>query len=356
MPGRVPSSAITHHYVGRPSVIRSGSQGLLRAGTAGGAPAALSALVRHRLARPFAGNHTARHAARRDPPSRGGALDGRHQRRPNSGIQSLMPGDTVGKAHGKFSDGTRVWVSNDPVRASAYGSRLCRGFPHTRPRSPYANHDEHHHHRRRDPRDLAGRHRAGATPTTPARLAHRQHRGLPRTTSGPGPRIRGLFANVEMMFPDYYQHPEYYRTYQPYDHQSGVQDPQIPRAPTPVDIYRALPAVGGDYGVRQNMAFPLNRGDWVTTSYDYAKEHGESNLDQREPWTILTHQGPGPQLFTEGNSSHEWAYQGDDKLALEHPTARSGSAIAGPGGAHPPPRTRFTRDWQLIGDDHIPST
>lgn len=143
VPGRVPFSAITHHYVGRPSVIRSGSQGVVEGWngwerSGGTQPSSDIVWQDH-----SPGNHTARHAARRDPHhGEGPWFHGTNADLTPGSI--LMPGDTVGKAHGKFSDGTRVWVSNDPVRASAYGSRLYEVSPHTRPRSPYANHDEHH--------------------------------------------------------------------------------------------------------------------------------------------------------------------------------------------------------------------
>lgn len=139
---------------------------------------------------------------------------------------------------------------------------------------------------------------------------------------GPDPEYGAPLHDVESMFPDYHQHPEYYRTYQPYDHQSESKILKYRGRPDArVDIYRALPMSAGAR-TRNGVLFPLNRGDWVTTSYDYAKEHGESNL-HHSPWTILHTKAPASSLFTEGNSIHEWAYQGDNQLAGEHPTARS---------------------------------
>lgn len=127
--------------------------------------------------------------------------------------------------------------------------------------------------------------------------------------------------NPDMMFPDIDTHPEYYDTYQPYDYQShSVIRSSRGKPDRKVSIYRALPmsAVVKD---KQGHFFPLNTGDWVTPSYDYAKEHGESNL-HNEPWTILYTKVPAGQLYSEGNSIHEWAYQGDNKLTTEHPRAR----------------------------------
>lgn len=57
---------------------------------------------------------------------------------------ALLPGDETGKAHGQFSIGDRVWVSNDPRRAAAYGHLLYEVEPHTHPKAPHAYHDEHY--------------------------------------------------------------------------------------------------------------------------------------------------------------------------------------------------------------------
>lgn len=50
----------------------------------------------------------------------------------------------------------------------------------------------------------------------------------------------------------------------------------------------------------------LNKGDWVTINRAYAVEHGESNLNNR--YKILTKTVKASQLFTDGNSIHEWGF------------------------------------------------
>ena len=48
----------------------------------------------------------------------------------------------------------------------------------------------------------------------------------------------------------------------------------------------------------------INSGDWVTISKGYAREHGK-NLGN---FRILTKTVMAKQLFTDGNSIHEWGY------------------------------------------------
>ena len=50
----------------------------------------------------------------------------------------------------------------------------------------------------------------------------------------------------------------------------------------------------------------INIGDWVTTSRSYAKLHGESTL--RGEYKILSKQVKAKDLYTDGNSIHEWGY------------------------------------------------
>ena len=47
-------------------------------------------------------------------------------------------------------------------------------------------------------------------------------------------------------------------------------------------------------------------GDWVTTSKSYAKEHGKSHLNNN--YRIIYKTVKAKDLFSEGNSIHEWGY------------------------------------------------
>lgn len=49
----------------------------------------------------------------------------------------------------------------------------------------------------------------------------------------------------------------------------------------------------------------INAGDWVTTSLQYAKEHGAGNVKK---YRIISKTVPAKHLYSEGNSIHEWGY------------------------------------------------
>ena len=55
---------------------------------------------------------------------------------------------------------------------------------------------------------------------------------------------------------------------------------------------------------KQNKS--INPGDWVTISLPYAKEHGKANLNNK--YTILTKTVNASEIFSDGDSIHEWGY------------------------------------------------
>lgn len=63
-----------------------------------------------------------------------------------------------------------------------------------------------------------------------------------------------------------------------------------------VQIYRAVPRDVKD----------INPGDWVTINRRYAKEHGEGWLEG--DFKILSKIVSAKDLYTDGNSIHEWGY------------------------------------------------
>lgn len=167
------------------------------------------------------------------------------------------------------------------------------------------------------------------------RCAVDDYRGYHR---GPDAEYGSSMDNPDGVFPDIDTHPEYYDTYQPYDYESHHQIRRVRGKPDAwVTVYRALPFSviqnktyrGGPndlyegskpYRYRQREA-PINTNDWVTPSYSYAKEHGEANLSN-EPWTIVQQRVRARSLFSEGNSIHEWAYNGEPIVGTEGDRAR----------------------------------
>ena len=64
-----------------------------------------------------------------------------------------------------------------------------------------------------------------------------------------------------------------------------------------VTIFRAVPSNAGD---------TINTGDWVTINKNYAEQHGESAL--RGDYKIIQKQVKARDIFTNGDSIHEWGY------------------------------------------------
>jgi len=63
-----------------------------------------------------------------------------------------------------------------------------------------------------------------------------------------------------------------------------------------------------------NKPITLNRGDWVTTTRQYAKEHGES-VHGPGNYKIMTKVVPAKHVFTDGNSIHEYGYDPGEPVA-----------------------------------------
>lgn len=57
---------------------------------------------------------------------------------------------------------------------------------------------------------------------------------------------------------------------------------------------------------KKEARIKLNVGDWVSTSKQYAIDHGKSNLQRN--YKIVSKTVPAKHLYTDGNSIHEWGY------------------------------------------------
>ena len=65
-----------------------------------------------------------------------------------------------------------------------------------------------------------------------------------------------------------------------------------------VDIYRAVPL--------DESISSINPGDWVTTTKEYAKMHGEGPLLGK--YKILQQKVPAKSIWTNADSIHEYGY------------------------------------------------
>jgi len=76
-----------------------------------------------------------------------------------------------------------------------------------------------------------------------------------------------------------------------------------------VTMYRAVP--------KDSSINTINNGDWVTLSKTYAKEHGESALDD---YKIISKQVKANELFTNGDSINEFGYWTEPTTEIKEPS------------------------------------
>lgn len=145
--------------------------------------------------------------------------------------------------------------------------------------------------------------------------------------------------DIEEMMPDFYDHPDWYRTgNNKADAESRAVINRIRNNPdAPVTLYRAVPK-----GIED-----INQGDWVTLSRTYAQEHNEANLDGKGH--IISIEARARDLWFDGNSMNEFGYDPDpeaplDKYSSSQPRDTKGrfasSGIAGWDKAEPDPQER----------------
>jgi hypothetical protein len=126
------------------------------------------------------------------------------------------------------------------------------------------------------------------------------------TPHEPEEGVRSSMDDAEDMMPGVYEHPETFPSGwgRAIDRESSVPVQRAKGKPDhPVTIYRALPS---DQSV-------VNPGNWVSPSATYARKHGESNLGHTG-WHVIKATIPARHLHSEGNSVHEWGYQGADDI------------------------------------------
>jgi hypothetical protein len=80
-------------------------------------------------------------------------------------------------------------------------------------------------------------------------------------------------------------------------------------------IHRAIPKSVYTKAMRQKKEPPIRqmiqKGDWVTINKNYAKDHGEANLNG--DYKIASMRVPASHIYTAGDSIHEWGYHPPDE-------------------------------------------
>ena len=111
--------------------------------------------------------------------------------------------------------------------------------------------------------------------------------------------------DVESVMPDYYEHPEWYRTGD--DESDGMSERAILRAKGDPDrmtwVWRAVPRE-----VFEADGPSIRPGDWVTTSKPYAKQHAAQGDDPAHDWPVASRWVPARELTQDGNSINEWGW------------------------------------------------
>ena len=123
--------------------------------------------------------------------------------------------------------------------------------------------------------------------------------------------------DLSKMFPaDVYTHPHYYDTGHAdyYPTHSKIRAAQG-NPEKKIRIYRALPAEHAHKG--------FATGDWVSTSKEYARDHGRHHEDPKHDWPVISTTVPAKHIHTEGDLM-EWGYNGPHK----------GGSVAFKGGHH----------------------
>jgi hypothetical protein len=121
--------------------------------------------------------------------------------------------------------------------------------------------------------------------------------------SAPGPDSGSPMHDLRGTYPEDVYSPKgfsyYGETGAPYDREnfSTIQSAKA-RPYMSVPIYRAVP--------KDKKIKDINPGDWVATHPQYAKEHGESVFGGN--YKILKKFAKARDLFTAGDSHHEWGY------------------------------------------------
>jgi hypothetical protein len=113
------------------------------------------------------------------------------------------------------------------------------------------------------------------------------------------PADYGRFHEADKAYPDIYEHPEYYKTYEDSNDAESMHSINKARGnpDAKIRMFRAVP----------KHVVQINPGDWVTTSRSYAKQHMAGEKD----WHVVEGVVKAHELFHTGDSIHEQGYDGE---------------------------------------------
>lgn len=167
--------------------------------------------------------------------------------------------------------------------------------------------------------------------------------------AAPGPDNGVPIHNLAGVYPDDFYGPNGFRYYadhgEHYDRDSYMKHVRAKGNPDHImSVYRAIPKDVYQKAMRQKSGAPLalmiKKGDWVTPSKEYAKEHGEGALNGK--YKIVARRVRAKDVYTNGDSIHEWGY---------HPEVKEHFAY---GGAEDGAHTEETENFAHGGAPHTP--
>ena len=154
------------------------------------------------------------------------------------------------------------------------------------------------------------------------RMRHRPFNDLPESLSE---GTVALGYKVDEVMPDFYQHPEWYRTGSDQSDRESIAALKAIRGrpDAEVTVYRALPVKAASDGILA--------GDWVTLSRSYAEDHRAGQQErQGGQWTIIAKRVKARELVNNGDSINELGYAGPDVSLSNLDLANRDPAVNGP--------------------------
>jgi Holliday junction resolvasome RuvABC DNA-binding subunit len=136
-----------------------------------------------------------------------------------------------------------------------------------------------------------------------------EHRAPTKDSGSPAHELSGAYPDdvYSANGPRYYAHYADSRDLESFEIIRRVRN----KPNVPLTIYRAVP---------KSAPSVINNGDWVTISKRYAKEHGEGPL--RGNYKIISKLAHPRDIFTNGDSIHEWGYDPQPMVAREEAKKR----------------------------------
>lgn len=136
-----------------------------------------------------------------------------------------------------------------------------------------------------------------------------EHKAPTKDSGSPAHDLSGVYPDdvYGPRGPQYYAHYADSRDLESFEIIRRVRN--LPNVP--ITVYRAVP---------KSAPSVINNGDWVTISKKYAKEHGEGPL--KGDYKIVNKLVHPRDIFTNGDSIHEWGYDPQPMMAREEAVSR----------------------------------